>query len=312
MPDTDAPDRPLLVLIAGPYLSGADGDPTKIAANRARLEAAALPIYERGHLPLLGEWLALPIVHAAGGREPGDAVFHAYQYPVAERLLARCDAVLRLPGASQGADMDVARAQMRGLPVGCRMSRPSPAPINAQAEHVRLLDVQLLSNDWYVLRKVTFELQRRDGQWQRLSREAYDRGNGATLLLFNPRRGTVVLTRQFRLPAFLNGCADGHLLEACAGLLDGDDPETCIRREAEEETGYRIRAPLKRNCTSLWPTTKLRTAFKRVAAWLHMRLMSGLRGKVAAWWALVGLLVTTFAFLGVNMFLSGLHSYGKL
>ena len=120
------------------------------------------------------------------------------------------------------------------------MSRPSPAPINAQAEHVRLLDVQLLSNDWYVLRKVTFELQRRDGQWQRLSREAYDRGNGATLLLFNPRRGTVVLTRQFRLPAFLNGCADGHLLEACAGLLDGDDPETCIRREAEEETGYTL------------------------------------------------------------------------
>ena len=75
MPDTDAPDRPLLVLIAGPYLSGTDGDPTKIAANRARLEAAALPIYERGHLPLLGEWLALPIIHAAGGREPGDAVF---------------------------------------------------------------------------------------------------------------------------------------------------------------------------------------------------------------------------------------------
>ena len=88
MPDTDAPDRPLLVLIAGPYLSGTDGDPTKIAANRARLEAAALPIYERGHLPLLGEWLALPIIHAAGGREPGDAVFRAYQYPVAERLLA--------------------------------------------------------------------------------------------------------------------------------------------------------------------------------------------------------------------------------
>jgi hypothetical protein len=113
-PDTDLP---LLVLIAGPYLSGTDGDPARIAANRARLEAAALPIYERGHLPLLGEWLALPIIHAAGGREPGDAVFHAYQYPVAERLLARCDAVLRLPGASRGADMDVAKARARGLPV---------------------------------------------------------------------------------------------------------------------------------------------------------------------------------------------------
>ena len=115
-PSTD-PNPPLLVLIAGPYLSGTDGDPAKIAANRARLEAAALPIYERGHLPLLGEWLALPIIHAAGGREPGDAVFHAYQYPVAERLLARCDAVLRLPGASRGADMDVERARARGLPV---------------------------------------------------------------------------------------------------------------------------------------------------------------------------------------------------
>lgn len=111
------PNLPLLVLIAGPYLSGTDGDPAKIAANRARLEAAALPIYERGHLPMLGEWLALPIIHAAGGREPGDAVFHAYQYPVAERLLARCDAVLRLPGESRGADMDVERARARSLPV---------------------------------------------------------------------------------------------------------------------------------------------------------------------------------------------------
>jgi nudix-type nucleoside diphosphatase (YffH/AdpP family) len=96
-----------------------------------------------------------------------------------------------------------------------------------------------------VLRKVSFSLRRRDGQWQTLSREAYDRGNGAALLLFDPGRGTVVLTRQFRLPAFLNGCADGLLVEACAGLLDGDDPETCIRREAEEETGYRVRQPRK-------------------------------------------------------------------
>jgi len=113
------------------------------------------------------------------------------------------------------------------------------------AEHVRLLDMKLLSDNWYVLRKFTFELRRRDGSWQRQSREAYDRGNGAALLLFDPRRRTVVLTRQFRLPAFVNGCADGHLIEACAGLLDGNDPETCIRKEAEEETGYRIRAPRK-------------------------------------------------------------------
>ncbi|HEX5737695.1 MAG TPA: DUF4406 domain-containing protein [Hydrogenophaga sp.] len=110
-------DRPLLVLIAGPYLSGTDGHADRIAANRAALEAAAWPIYQRGHLPMLGEWLALPIIHAAGGREPGDEVFHAYQYPVAERLLSRCDAVLRLSGASRGADRDVARAEALGLPV---------------------------------------------------------------------------------------------------------------------------------------------------------------------------------------------------
>lgn len=115
--ETTTADHPLLVLIAGPYLSGTDGDPRKIAANRAQLDAAALPIYQRGHLPLLGEWLALPIIHAAGGREPGDEVFNAYQYPVAERLLMRCDAVLRLPGASRGADRDVAHAQALGLPV---------------------------------------------------------------------------------------------------------------------------------------------------------------------------------------------------
>ncbi|PJI97653.1 hypothetical protein CLU85_2446 [Acidovorax sp. 69] len=117
MPITPNSHPPMLVLIAGPYLSGTDGDPEKIAANRARLEAAALPIYERGHLPLLGEWLALPIIHAAGGRETSDDIFHAYQYPVAERLLSRCDAVLRLPGESRGADMGVARARARGLPV---------------------------------------------------------------------------------------------------------------------------------------------------------------------------------------------------
>ncbi|MDD2180193.1 NUDIX domain-containing protein [Acidovorax sp. D2M1] len=129
------------------------------------------------------------------------------------------------------------------------MSRPVPdvpvAELNARTEHVKLLDVQVLSDHWYVLRKVTCSLRRRDGQWQTLTREAYDRGNGAALLLFDPHRSTVVLTRQFRLPAFLNGCADGLLVEACAGLLDGDDPETCIRREAEEETGYRVRQPRK-------------------------------------------------------------------
>ncbi len=109
--------RPLLVLIAGPYMSGTAGDPAKVAANRARLESFALPIYQRGHLPMVGEWLVHPIVEAAGSQASGDAVFNAYQYPVAERLLQRCDAVLRIPGDSRGADMDVARAQALGLPV---------------------------------------------------------------------------------------------------------------------------------------------------------------------------------------------------
>lgn len=110
---------------------------------------------------------------------------------------------------------------------------------------VRIVEERLLSDDWYVLKKTTFEYRCRDGRWERQSRETYDRGNGAVLLLFNVDRSTVVLIRQFRFPAFINGCIDGLLVEACAGLLDGEDPHTCIRREAEEETGFRIRSPRK-------------------------------------------------------------------
>jgi nudix-type nucleoside diphosphatase (YffH/AdpP family) len=110
---------------------------------------------------------------------------------------------------------------------------------------VRVVEERLLSDDWYVLKKTTFEYRCRDGRWERQSRETYDRGNGAVLLLFNVDRSTVVLIRQFRFPAFVNGCIDGLLVEACAGLLDGEDPHTCIRREVEEETGFRIRSPRK-------------------------------------------------------------------
>ena len=107
-------------------------------------------------------------------------------------------------------------------------------------DRIRNLRIETLSDTWYVLRKVTFDFRRRDGTWQTQSREAYDRGNGAAILLFNRERGTVLLTRQFRYPAWSNGLTEGMLIEVCAGLLDEDDPETAIRREAEEETGYRL------------------------------------------------------------------------
>jgi nudix-type nucleoside diphosphatase (YffH/AdpP family) len=110
---------------------------------------------------------------------------------------------------------------------------------------IRVLERRILSDNWSVLAKTTFEYRRRDGTVQRLDRETYDRGNGAALLLFNAARGTVVLTRQFRFPAWVNGSADGMLVEACAGRLDGDDPCDCIRREAQEETGFAVRSPRK-------------------------------------------------------------------
>jgi GDP-mannose pyrophosphatase NudK len=114
-----------------------------------------------------------------------------------------------------------------------RMSRGDDA-------RVRIAEVRVLSDDWYVLKKTTFDYRRGDGSWQRQSRETYDRGNGAVILLYNRARKTVVLTRQFRFPAYVNGTPDGMLVEACAGLLDADDPVACIRRETEQETGYRV------------------------------------------------------------------------
>ncbi|BCF90413.1 MULTISPECIES: NUDIX domain-containing protein [Paraburkholderia] len=107
------------------------------------------------------------------------------------------------------------------------------------ADRVRIVDVQVLSDDWYVLKKTIFDYRRADGSWQRQSRETYDRGNGATLLLYDPRRRTVVMTRQFRLPAFVNG-HEGMLIETPAGLLEAASPEERIRAEVEEETGYRV------------------------------------------------------------------------
>jgi nudix-type nucleoside diphosphatase (YffH/AdpP family) len=107
------------------------------------------------------------------------------------------------------------------------------------SDGVRIRDVQLLSDDWYVLKKTTFAYRRKDGRWQEQSRETYDRGNGATILLHNRERRSVILTRQFRFPAYVNG-HPGHLIETAAGLLDQASPEASIIRETEEETGYRV------------------------------------------------------------------------
>jgi nudix-type nucleoside diphosphatase (YffH/AdpP family) len=107
-------------------------------------------------------------------------------------------------------------------------------------DKVKIIETKILSDNWYTLRKVTYEYLKNDGTSQVQSREAYDRGNGATILLYNKEHKTVILTRQFRLPTFINGNASGMLIETCAGLLDNDNPEDCIRRETEEETGFKI------------------------------------------------------------------------
>ncbi len=107
-------------------------------------------------------------------------------------------------------------------------------------KRINITNTSILSNNWYTLKKVTFDYLKNNGEWQTQHREAYDRGNGATILLYNKELKTVVLTRQFRLPTFINGNENGMLIEACAGLLDKDNPEDCIKRETEEETGYKI------------------------------------------------------------------------
>lgn len=106
--------------------------------------------------------------------------------------------------------------------------------------NVNIEKTEILSDNWYTLKKITFNIQKKDGTVEQQSREAYDRGNGAVILLYNKDSKTVILTRQFRLPTFINGNQTGMLIEACAGLLDNDNPEECIKRETEEETGYKI------------------------------------------------------------------------
>jgi hypothetical protein len=109
--------KPMLILIAGPYRSGTNDEPAKMAANLSNLEKAALPIFKKGHVPMIGEWVALPIWNVAGGKVVGDELYEEILHPTAGRLLQHCDAVLRLAGASKGADNDVKIAEARGIPV---------------------------------------------------------------------------------------------------------------------------------------------------------------------------------------------------
>ena len=122
--------KPLIILIAGPYRSGTNDDPALIAKNLDRLESFALPIYEAGHIPMIGEWVALPIIKQAGSGNLGDSIAEQYLYPVASRLLERCDAVLRIEGQSKGADEDVRLARERGLLV---YSRVEEIPVQEHA-----------------------------------------------------------------------------------------------------------------------------------------------------------------------------------
>jgi len=105
---------------------------------------------------------------------------------------------------------------------------------------IKIQKTELLSDNHYVLNKITFDYQKKDDSWISHKREVYDRGNGAAILLYNLKLKTILLTRQFRLPTYLNGNKSGMMIEVCAGLLDQDSPEQCIIRETEEETGYRI------------------------------------------------------------------------
>lgn len=105
---------------------------------------------------------------------------------------------------------------------------------------IKNIKKKLLSDNWYTLNKYTYDFELQNGDWVTHERESYDRGNGAAILLYNKEKRTVILTKQFRMPTYVNGNETGYMIEVCAGLLDNDNPEDCIKKEAEEETGYRI------------------------------------------------------------------------
>lgn len=108
------------------------------------------------------------------------------------------------------------------------------------SEKVKNLKKEILSDNWYTLNKLSYDYLTKSGKWESHEREAYDRGNGATILLYNKEQKSVILTRQFRAPTYINGNKSGMMIETCAGLLDKDNPEDCIKKETQEETGYKI------------------------------------------------------------------------
>lgn len=110
--------------------------------------------------------------------------------------------------------------------------------MNSRVKNIKKI---LLSDNWYTLNKIVFDYKMPNGQWVEQARESYDRGNGAAVLLYNKKKQTVILISQFRMPTFMNGNETGNMIEVTAGLLDGDDPETCVIKEAEEESGFRVK-----------------------------------------------------------------------
>ena len=148
-----------------------------------------------------------------------------------------------MPAADAATDSDDRRVPQPGVDVPDRRGRTGLDRVGRDLDRnprVRVRDVRLLTSNWYVTRTTTFDYQHADGTWTTQERETYDRGDGATILLYDVYARTVLLTRQFRLPAYVNEHPDGMVIETAAGLLDEDDPETAIRREAEEETGHTV------------------------------------------------------------------------
>jgi nudix-type nucleoside diphosphatase (YffH/AdpP family) len=148
-----------------------------------------------------------------------------------------------MPAADAATESDDRRVPQPGVDVPDRRGRTGLDRVGRDLDRnprVRVRDVRLLTSNWYVTRTTTFDYQHADGTWTTQERETYDRGDGATILLYDVSARTVLLTRQFRLPAYVNEHPDGMVIETAAGLLDEDDPETAIRREAEEETGHPV------------------------------------------------------------------------